>query len=242
MERANSVDLDEIMNWLKCEYEEYGEGFWCNRNIIEHSFKEDKDLWVVRDDAKAVAFQVGDYSPDIVCVRKDMQREGIGSAFAQANYARAKTEGVTVISGECSPITSLPFWQAHGFELYGGSSRHVRRIVEFEHVIPKGSPRVEVEISCYSEEVKYQMGVEPFAIHKLEAGALEDGDLQLPKRVTVYRGDIGPGRDIVLRICIAGEERYFDKAKYEGAEALGVQLDCRGNAFFVDRIIQSPQE
>ena len=81
--RATEDDLRVILGWLEREYEEYGEGFWCNSGVITRSFHEDHELWVIREDGEAVAFQVGDYGTDIVCVRKDRRGRAYGATFVR---------------------------------------------------------------------------------------------------------------------------------------------------------------
>src|SRR3546814_7002481 len=92
--------------------------FWCNRRIIENAL-EHGDLWVIRRGVEAVAVQVGDYAADIVSVRKDCRRQGLGDALFAASLQRAMNDNVNVLSIECSPRSSWTFWQRHGFERYG---------------------------------------------------------------------------------------------------------------------------
>src|SRR5689334_16641279 len=116
--KATKRDLTAILTWLKREYEETdGEGFWCNREIIKRSQAEG-DLWVIRRDGAPVAFQVGNYAADIACVRGDVQRQGLGTELFEASLARARRDNVNVLSGQCSPTSSFPFWQRLGFERY----------------------------------------------------------------------------------------------------------------------------
>ena len=50
--------------------------------VITRSFHEDHDLWVIREDGEAVAFQVSGYGTDIVCVRKDRRGRGYAGGLA----------------------------------------------------------------------------------------------------------------------------------------------------------------
>jgi hypothetical protein len=45
--KATPADLAAVLAWLEREYEEDGEGFWCNRRIIDNAL-EHGDLWVIR--------------------------------------------------------------------------------------------------------------------------------------------------------------------------------------------------
>ena len=103
---ATEDDLSVVLGWLKREYEQNGDGFWCNRKVITRSFHEDHNLWAIREDDKAIAFQVGDYGTDVVCVRKDRRGQGCGTAFVRFSVDRASKNDVNVLKGECSPTDS----------------------------------------------------------------------------------------------------------------------------------------
>jgi GNAT superfamily N-acetyltransferase len=237
VEKATQDDLDAILGWLELEYTESGEGFWCNRSVIRGSLKA-ANLWVIRRDGKAVAFQVGDYAADIACVRKDMQREGLGTELFEASLARAIRDNVNLLSGECSPRTSLPFWEKHGFERYGDVGDwfnvNVRRILQRQLEIPTDRPSVEATISFYPESASYSHDdVEPVAVHKVRGARLDDGSVKLERRVIGVMGDATDG-DLVVKIVVDGVQRCFCKAKYPKAKEAGVQHDYRGGTFYVD--------
>jgi GNAT superfamily N-acetyltransferase len=118
VEKATRGDLDFVLSWLQLEYAEKGEGFWSNKDAIRSSLGDDT-LWIIRNDGKVAAFQVGNYSADIVCVREDLQGQGLGTKLFEASLARAIRDDVNLLTGECSPPTSLSFWEKHGFERYG---------------------------------------------------------------------------------------------------------------------------
>ena len=116
VERANKTDLAFILAWLEEEFDpEEGVGFYGNRRIIEQSL-EWETLWVVRTKGKAVAFQVGNYSADIVVVHKEFQRQGLGSKLFDASLARAFRDNVNLLDGECNPRSSFEYWKSKGFE------------------------------------------------------------------------------------------------------------------------------
>src|SRR3546814_5541973 len=69
---------------------------WCNRRIIENAL-EHGDLWVIRRGVEAVAVQVGDYAADIVSVRKDCRRQGLGDALFAASLQRAMKDRKSVV-------------------------------------------------------------------------------------------------------------------------------------------------
>ena len=161
--KATKSDLRVILGWL--QHRETGVGFWCNERVITKSLAEG-ELWVIRREKEAVAFQVGDYAADIACVRRDCQRQGLGTELFEASLARAVRDDINVLSGECAPISSLPFWEAKGFERYeGGHSVFVRRILQRTLEIPAASSIASVVVTFYPEEVGYKTEVEPAAVH-----------------------------------------------------------------------------
>ena len=159
IKRATKCDLIDVFSWLEREYLEDGEGFWSNREIIKRSF-EDGNLWVIREGGKVVAFQVGDYATEILCVKKDQQYRGFGTALFETSLARAIKDNLNVLAGECSPPSSLPFWQKQGFERYhdptGNGRITVRKVLQREHDVPARLPKVEVAISFFPEEILYR--------------------------------------------------------------------------------------
>ena len=46
--QATKVDLSVILGWLEHEYQEDGNGFWCNRRVITKGL-EKRNLWMIRD-------------------------------------------------------------------------------------------------------------------------------------------------------------------------------------------------
>lgn len=240
-ERAVAADLKVILAWLEGEYQDVGWGFWSNRCGIRRSFEEG-DLWVIRDDDEAVAFQVGDYGTDIVCVRKDRQRQGFGTALFEFSLARAIKDNVNVLAGDCSPPESLPFWLKMGFEQCGepGSWGEipVRRVLNREHDIPTHLPRVEVIVRFFPEAILYDHTVPHLSECRLTGGLRENGLIVLPRRVIGISDDYGKNKDLVVKIVAGSDERCFCKAKHRQAKAVGVRYDCKGESFYIDEVKQ----
>jgi GNAT superfamily N-acetyltransferase len=241
---GTKADLDQTLEWLEREYHEDGErGFWCNRNLLPTAL-ERGDFYVIRAGGEAVAFQLGHYAPSIANVRKDKQGQGFGTALLDASLARAHDDDVNVLDVECSPRTSLTFWEKHGFERYGDMSDWgkltARRILNRSFELPSDAPRVPVTITFYPERIKYACDehVEPIAVHCVSGARLPDGAVMLERRVIGL--DDGPG-NLVIKIEIDGEERYFDKAKYDDAEDAGVRHDWRGDNFYLDAVERSDE-
>lgn len=238
--KATAADLAAVLGWLEREYEHDGEGFWCNRRIIESAL-EHGDLWVIHRDDEPVAVQVGDYAPDILSVRKDCRRQGLGDALFAASLRRAIDDNVNVLSIECSPHSSWRFWQRHGFERFGDLSEWgaitARRILPRSFDISSDLPSADVTIGFYPEAATYGRGeVAAIASHRLRGGRLDDGAILLERRVIGLTADEPEGKDLVVKIEVDGEVRCFCKAKYEEAEDVGVTHDWKGGAYYIDAI------
>lgn len=241
MVKATPADLAAVLDWLEREYEEDGEGFWCNRRIIENAL-DHGDLWVIRRGDEAVAVQVGDYAADIVSVRKDYRRQGLGDALFAASLQRAMDDNVNVLSIECSPRSSWTFWQRHGFERFGDLSASgkitARRILPRSFDLPAGLPTVDVVIGFYPEAATYGRGPVPLiASHRIRGSHLDDGAIMLERRIIGLCDDEPEGKDLVVKIEIDGEVRCFCKAKYDEAGQAGVTRDWKGGAFYIDVVL-----
>jgi GNAT superfamily N-acetyltransferase len=237
--KATQADLDYILGWLEREHKEEGGGFWCNKRLIISALETD-ELTVIREDGKAVAFQVGNRAPEITSVRKDRQGQGYGTALFKAGLRRAIDEGLNVLNITCAPASSWAFWRRFGFEAIGPvhawGEVKARRILERRHELPEGEP-ADVQIAFYPKEVTYGRDepVEPYAVHRPQAVRLSDGTIALEQRVIGMKPD-GIWGDLVIRIIVDGEERCFCKAKYDEAEAAGVIRNRLDGTYYLDQI------
>jgi len=111
---ATESDLREILIWLKEEFEQEGQGFWVNRELIEKSFRENL-LWVLAVKDRVVAFATEELG--IQETRPDARRRGYGTLLANhcIEIARQQSKpGIVII---CCPPTSVPFWETLGFRV-----------------------------------------------------------------------------------------------------------------------------
>ncbi len=237
--KATPEDLVATLGWLKREHDEDGEGFWCNRRIIERA--QGRDLWVIRCDGEAVAFQVGDYAADIVSVRKDHRRRGLGDALFAASLHRARNDNINVLSIECTPRLSWAFWKRHEFVRFGDMSEFgritARRVLARSFDLPEYLPSVNVVVGFYAEDALYDPGsVPPIAQHHLRGVKIGNNAILLERRVIELCDAVPDGRDLAVRIDIDGALRCFSKAKYKLAEEAGVIRDWIGDAFYLDEV------
>jgi GNAT superfamily N-acetyltransferase len=242
VEKGTAADLAYILDWLKVEFDEDGdEGFWFNRGVIRSSLEEGT-LWVILEGGQAVAYQVGDYSPDIINVRKDKQRQGYGSALFKASLARAMRDGVNVLKVECYPSTSLQFCEKHGFERYDDPDQPgkimLRRVLQRHYEIAGDLPEVTVTVSFYPEAAQYTEGVPAISIHRISGAKLSNGSIQLARRVVGLGGSHSQTGDLVVKIEIDTFQRCYCKAKHLDAREAGVVRDShQGSVFYIDAIL-----
>lgn len=122
--QASDNDLENILGWLKEEYESNGEtyGFWTNRNVIKHDH-ENGNLLCLKVGNKPIGmltFETSDQcSPNILTVKESHRMRGYGSLLVQYCEGKAKK-----IGQPCLNITalwsSIGFWKKHGFSCCGG--------------------------------------------------------------------------------------------------------------------------
>jgi GNAT superfamily N-acetyltransferase len=239
---ATPEDISCILAWLKREYDKDGEGFWCNHNLISDSLDSPGDIWVIRRNGAAVAFQLGRYSADILSVRKDHRKMGLGAALVQASVERALGDDVNALSVQCQPKESLGFWERMGFVRYGDlnpySDVKARRILPRTFDLPIASSPIEVVIGFYPESAAYgdAKDVLPIAEQHLVGVNANDGSIMLNQRV-IGLSDLGEeSRDTVVKVVVHGVVRCFCKAKNECARTVGVQHDSLGDTYFIDRV------
>lgn len=232
--RGTHHDVDEILRWLKAEFEIDHDGFWHNRNLIAGAV-ENEELWVVREAGSAVAFQVGTYAPDILCVRQDRKGHGRGSTLFAAALARAEADDVMILNITCMPRESLGFWRKQGFEPVGPIPEWgeipARRILGRTFPLPDDLPRVKVEVRFHAERALYDDTIGPVDSQAVTGAVTADGDIVLERRVIGVSPDSG---DLAVQLIVDGRELCFCKAKYPEAESLGVRR-TRG-AFLLDGV------
>ena len=115
-----SKQLAEIKSWLVEEKKNFNEGFYCNWNIIQNSFNENK-LFVLELDNSSIGFITwadhGEQYIDInlVEIHPNFRNQGFGKIlysktekfFRECNYLAVKLF--------CRPESSETFWKKMGF-------------------------------------------------------------------------------------------------------------------------------
>lgn len=114
---ATHDDLLQIRAWLEQEDSDGIAGsFFCNYNLIADGHRTGSLVALVRDsDALPVAFCLGEDNMDILAVKADCRRQGLGRHLAKYFIDAARQRDLIGLLGECAPSTSMPFWKSMGF-------------------------------------------------------------------------------------------------------------------------------
>ena len=112
-------ELQEVENWLKQEYEDTGEGFYCNWSIIKESLAQ-KELITISLDKHTVGFLVLGCRElratiDILEIRTDHRNKGLGKELVDAVFEHLRADNIYAVDVQCSPSSSEPFWRKLGF-------------------------------------------------------------------------------------------------------------------------------
>jgi GNAT superfamily N-acetyltransferase len=238
--RATKEDLSAIRAWLEEEDRLGVHGnFLCNWNVIVGAYK-DKSLQVMVDRAaerpRLVAFQLGGLlQSGILQVRNEFRRSGLGRRFAEHCIRQALQKDECLLSIQCAPDTSIPFWQHMGFTTYEkAGATFGYRILEKALPLPTDARPVDVTIRFFAEERKWDPSTPPLAAVRPAAVQTSDGVTHLAQRVLFHEGVHQHIRGVVVELQVEGQSIYMDKMKYARAAALGVHR-CR-NGWYIDQV------
>jgi len=239
---STNRDIREIKKWLFCDAQSTEGTFRCNWNLIEKSHKNgDLIVYVESKSDTAVAYQFGSLCcPGILEVRRDMRRKGIGRKLVEYRIAEAYASDECLLHIQCTPATSIPFWQRIGFTLIKSKSgeQFAYRILEKKHIVPANGKTVNVKIRFFPEDKKWDRKIRAYSVAKPPAVRTSDGVIHLNERVSLFNLLHPDCRDVVVEIKVAGQCWYCNKAKYPEAEQIGVK-SCL-NGFFIDQLF--PEE
>ena len=236
IDRSTDEDLTQILDWLRLEAEEERNTFHTNRDMIVEGHGGRK-LFVLREGVEVAAFALGGAGViDIFETRPGYRGQAYGRELAQFCIERAATADMAVIEFECAPRTSLPFWQAMGFEQIRprhGSNPWVSLRVARRHTLPAGDP-VDVIIRTFDEAVTYS-DIAPMHEYRPTAIRSPDGVIHLSERVVLHEPDLPDNREPAVEIVVAGNRVALDKAKRPELAAIGVRHD-RFLQYYIDQI------
>jgi GNAT superfamily N-acetyltransferase len=231
---SSDADMLKIHTWLQEQQRDEIHGtFLCNWNLTQQCHEEGRLLVYIDDNSgEPVAYQWGGLiQPGVLEVRNDMRGRGIGKALVEHRLFEAVEHGVDILRIQCKPSTSIPFWQLMGFDLRPRSDgkNYALRYVPRELVLPNGGTPKQVSVEWYAKERKW-IPTTPAVRAQTIFGLRLDGKVYLAERALCATDE--SARDLVLRVCVDGQQWYCDKAKFTEAEELGVQR-CR-NGFYLD--------
>ena len=243
---ATDRDLQAVLAWLEAEERAYdaGEieerGFWCNRGVVEDALPEG-ELWVLAQGDEISAFAALSRSDiNILEVQPGRRREGLGRTLALHCIEVFKDYGNCAVRVECTPESSVPFWQSLGFKLsarsrvsFGGPEGYL--LIDHRFPLPDDGVPVEVVVRAFPESAMYSRGEEiaPAMEASPHAVRMMDGRIELERRVALHPESLGlaGSGDIVIEVVVDGRRLLKTKAKYDEAEAIGVWRDRAGTRY-----------
>lgn len=224
---ATDFDIQRIYSWLlEHDRREVHGSFLCNWNLTQ-LVHEDKKLFVATLDDEPIAYIWEDFG--ILEVREEFRKKGVGKQLVEYAMERAISNGRCAVSIECKPESSIPFWKKMGFEFYNENKASFVFKKSFD--MPVDGLLINVDIMFYPEQAKWAPQTPPIKFFSPPAMLDNQGIIHLQYRVGT---NIGKGGDTMIRICIDGEDIYFDKAKYPEARAIGVTYNS--GAFYIDKL------
>jgi len=227
---ATDLDVEKIYCWLlEQEQCEVHGSFLCNWNLTLEIHGEKQLIVAVLSD-EPVAYIWKDFG--ILEVRESFRRMGIGKRLVEFAMNHARNEGEYAISIECAPETSIPFWKKMGFELYSRNEASI--VIQKNLRMPSNGEPVSVEISYYPEAAKWNSDISPVKSFLFTALRDSGGIVHLENRATAFISREQYNGDAMVKICLDGEEIYFDKARYSGAQKLGVTYNS--GAFCIEQV------
>lgn len=122
LELASEKYLAATLAWLKDEYDELGEGFYCNRKVVSKSFMNGTGFCAVYQ-GSPVGFTIFDLLiPEgtiyIVEVHPALRRHAIGSQLLASTIEWLRINGVECIDVECTSQAGEALCKKHGFDCY----------------------------------------------------------------------------------------------------------------------------
>ena len=218
---ATDEDIEAIHHWLIIEDAKTVHGsFLCNWDLTHKVYLE-HGLFVYIDSKSMspVAYMWRDFG--ILEVHSNMRGKGIGRELVKHGKINALNSNVSVIKIECTPETSIPFWEHMGFVLYNNNDAYF--IIEKKLEIKNIGALTTVELNFYPEYKKWEPETKPLQTFKPQAIIDNKRTIYFYNRISVFTGNSEWSGDPVIEIIVGGKQIYLDKAKYPEAKRLGVK-------------------
>ena len=117
---ASPARLREVIRWLQEEHEVGGDGFYCNANVIEHSFAERKVVCALAEE-KVVGFSVFYIVPpasglSIIEVHPQYRKRGVGRKLMAATLMTLSQRGALYVTADCTSEAGMALCKGSGFQ------------------------------------------------------------------------------------------------------------------------------
>src|SRR5690606_24233063 len=114
--------FEEIKNWLIEEYEKSNQGFYCNWNIIENAFKQNR-LFTFEFEGKNIGFlcwfDLDSYVViDIMEIHPEFRNKKLGREFYYKAEEYFQIKNYKAIKLFCAPKESEHFWKKMKFRKF----------------------------------------------------------------------------------------------------------------------------
>jgi len=112
-------DFLELKNWMIYEYNKFNDGFYCNWNIIENSYKDNEVITLSLND-KIIGFVYWSQDENLIHINimeihPDFRKMGLGKIFIEKLEIEFKEQGNIAIVIFCEPRESEYFWRKMEF-------------------------------------------------------------------------------------------------------------------------------
>lgn len=207
--KATADDLETIRGWLQQEKDDGYDSFICNISMIQDGQREG---WLtVLVEEIPIAFALGDQSLSIFAVKRDRRGGKVGTKLAQHCFQDACERDVIGFKGECSPISSLPFWLRMGCTQIRSTNEKPRFIkpLALSRDLPEGAEVDALSFQLYDSNGKAIPG---WGVVK--TAIVADDDYMLSRDFIAYVPEEG------VRLEIWGKNR-FSHAKLSEIEDIG---------------------
>lgn len=117
--KPDKRDINEILNWLKNDINNNGEGFYCNKDIIEKSF-ERGNLITFKNGNENIGLVTWNevdrmlINIDIFVIHPSYRGLGFGTFYYNAISDFFRSIGFKIVRLFCRPYTSESFWKKIG--------------------------------------------------------------------------------------------------------------------------------
>jgi GNAT superfamily N-acetyltransferase len=205
---STTADLAFIESWLRCEYmrEGSGQGFWCNFDLIRKGH-QDGSLLVLAEPVSdhAMGLSLGQFS--IFEIHPNYRKRGLGRQLAEHIMRKADENGIIGLKIQCSPRSSIQFWQKLGFTIVRDEDSNVFAARLFPRSFPLSTDAyvVNVDIQILDASDKPTI-VQPFSTRAAKTNV---GEFALEQRLAIF----SESGDLRIRLCVE-DAMVEEKVKY----------------------------